>query len=228
MADELLHALGGLSLGHVRGPLDQREVELATDHGRHRHEAPPPVGEALQAMLHELMNSRRQGESLGQRDGLALAERMHHFDHHEGVAIADPPCVLGEVRDQLVGKPGRSERPNEGAGVGARQGGHGQSCQLASLVELVQRLSEEIDVRQLLLADRGHHQERDLVEPPPEEGQEADAHLVGPVDVLQHDDQRLPSSEALEELADRLEWVAGIPAALARDLRAGEEAVDSS
>jgi hypothetical protein len=76
-------------------------------------------------MLHEVVNPRRQGKSLGQRDGLALAEGMHHFDHDERVAIADPPRVLGEMSDQLVGKPGRRERLNEGAGVGTREWEHG-------------------------------------------------------------------------------------------------------
>ena len=63
------------------------------------------------------------------------------------------------------------------------------------------------------------------MQPPAEEGQEADAHLVGPMDVLKHDDQWLSSSEALEKLADRLEGVPRIAAASARELLSGEEAV---
>ena len=118
---------------------------------------------------------------------------MHHLDHHERVAVTDAPRILGEVRDQLGGKPGGREGLHEGGGIGARERRHRQSHQLAGLVELVQGLSKETDVGHLLLADRGHQQERELVQPAPEEGQEPDAHLVGPVDVLQHHEQWLPA-----------------------------------
>src|SRR5215471_11690465 len=40
MANELLYALGRLSLRRVRRTLDEREVELATDHGRRRYQSP--------------------------------------------------------------------------------------------------------------------------------------------------------------------------------------------
>jgi hypothetical protein len=60
------------------------------------------------------------------------------------------------------------------------------------------------------------------VQPPAEDSQEANAHLVGPVDVLPHGGQGLPSTETREKLADRLERVARIPAASARELAAWE------
>ena len=117
-------------------------------------------------------------------------------------------------------KPGGSERPHESEGVDAGEGRHRHSHQLAALVELVQGLSKETNLRQLLLANRGHEQDRELTQAAPEKGQEADAHLVGPVDILQHDEQWLPPSETLEELTDRLEGVAGISSAPTRELLA--------
>ena len=118
VADELLDALGRLALGHICGPLDKCEVELAADHGGHRDEAAAPVGEALQAPLDELAHPRRQGKPLGCRERLALTQRMHHLDHYERVAVTDAPRILGEVRDQLGGKSAGREGLHEGAGIG--------------------------------------------------------------------------------------------------------------
>src|SRR5262245_38007260 len=145
---------------------------------------------------------------------------MHHLHHDEGIAVTDTPRVLSEVRHELLGKPGWSQRPNECDGIAASEGSHGQSHERAVLIELVERLSENSDVPQLFLAYGGHQQKRDLLQPPAEESQEANAHLVGPMDILQHDNQWLPSREALEELADRLEREAWVSTTFARGLLA--------
>ena len=66
------------------------------------------------------------------------------------------------------------------------------------------------------------------MQPAAEEREEANAHLVGPVDVLQNDDQWLPPGEACEELADRLEEVARISPAAGRALTPGRDAGGSA
>src|SRR5262249_13976943 len=120
--------------------------------------------------------------------------------------------------DQLLGKLGGSERLDEGGGIGARERRYGQSHQLAVLVELVQRLPEQGEIRQLLLADRGDDDERNVAQPATEEGQEADAHLVGPVASPTHDPQCLAGGGALGKPLGPPEGVWGTPAASARDL----------
>src|SRR5215510_8840901 len=63
MANELLYALGRLSLGHIRRTLDEREVKLATDHGRHRYQSPSELRQTLQALPHKFAHSLWKGKS---------------------------------------------------------------------------------------------------------------------------------------------------------------------
>src|SRR5262249_59952259 len=95
-------------------------------------------------------------------------------------------------------------------------GCYGEPLHLAALIELVQGLAEELAVRQLLLSDRRERQQRHGAQAAAEERKQADAHLVGPVQVLQDDNQRPLSGEAHEDLANRLEDVTCIPATAER------------
>ena len=61
---------------------------------------------------------------------------------------------------------------------------------VGQLVKLLEEAAQGGRLHQLLVAGRGHEQERPLGQPPGHEREEAEAHLVGPVEVLEHDEER--------------------------------------
>ena len=71
--------------------------------------------------------------------------------------------------------------------------------------QLVQGLPEERRRPGVLVAHRDRQQRRCHPDPPTEEGEEADAHLVRPLQILQEEDHRPTRSDSLDELGDRLE-----------------------
>ena len=71
--------------------------------------------------------------------------------------------------------------------------------------QLVDDLAEHRRARHLLVADRHDDQDRRGADSPGEEGHQPQAHLVGPVNVLQHDDDRLLRGEAADQLRRGLE-----------------------
>jgi hypothetical protein len=126
-----------------------------------------------------------------------------------GTGLPDSAAAGPASRASLpsrVTTPASEARP----GPSVRGAAGAARCRLP-LVELVQDLAQEPTVLEVLLADRGQRQKRHRREAAAEEREEAKAHLVGPVQVLENDDQRLPPGEACEKLADRLEEVARIP-----------------
>jgi hypothetical protein len=123
---------------------------------------------------------------------------MHHLDHDERIAITPAPCLLGQLLEQRLGDPRGREQTHEGGSVGAGERRHQHPLQLSISVELVQRPAEERAVRELLLPDGGERQERDRAQAPAEEREQADAHLIGPVEIFQRVDQWLPLREAPE------------------------------
>ena len=65
--------------------------------------------------------------------------------------------------------------------------------------ELVERAPNDRAVGYLLLAHAHRHQDRRLVEAATEKREEAKAHVVCPVDVLEDEDERLPEGEMPEQ-----------------------------
>ena len=197
-ANQLFHALRGVALRQGSGPLDERKVESAPDHRRNVDEAAPPFGEAIQPPADKGPDSGGERQPRGAADRSSLVKRMHHLDHDERIAITPAPCLLGQLLEQRLGDPRGREQTHEGGSVGAGERRHRHPLQLSISVELVQRPAEERAVRELLLPDGGERQERDRAQAPAEEREQADAHLIGPVEIFQRDDQWLPLREAPE------------------------------
>ena len=212
VADQLFDALGGLALGQVRRPLDEREVELAPDHRGGRDQTPAPLGEALQALPDEGPHSGRQGQARAP----------------DTVAPSRSACITSTTTKALPSlarhassasrRPGRRELP------GAQAPERGRWCRRGRAAPRTLRSSWPLSSsssrvwrRSALSASSSsrtvaERQERDRMQAPAEEREQADAHLISPVEILQHDDERVPAGEAREELADRLEEMARVPA----------------
>ena len=74
-------------------------------------------------------------------------------------------------------------------------------------LQLAEGLAEERGQREILVARGGDEQDAAAGQPAAREGQQAEAHLVGPVQVLEHRDERPLGSEVMQHLDDGLEQV---------------------
>ena len=92
--------------------------------------------------------------------------------------------------------------------------------------EIVERAAQDRRAGQVLLAGRAHHEDRPRPKAAPEEGQEAETHLVAPVEILEDQQQRLGQDEMPDELRHALEELAIVdrPPARARSAQLGKKA----
>jgi hypothetical protein len=105
---ELLDARGGLELSNRRGTLEQREVELATDGRGGGYDLARPWAQPLQSPRDDFPNSSRQREATVHRRDFPRLERPHALHHHERIALADEPYLIGESnRRRCVDVPAR-------------------------------------------------------------------------------------------------------------------------
>jgi hypothetical protein len=104
----------------------------------------------------------------------------------------------------LIGAdPGK--RAHQGERLVTRQGAERDRRDSPLSLELLERLAESRGVHELPLARRDEDRERPALEAPRDEGEEPRAHLVGPVQVLEDDHERM----ACREVAERPDHAAG-------------------
>jgi hypothetical protein len=123
------------------------------------------------------------------------------LDDHKRVAATGRPDPLGQPGvSRLVPVP-RAQRLHQGRGLFVGERLEAQSLEARHPHEI----AEHRRLGDVLLTRRQHDQDRPRHNPPRQHRGETDAHLVGPVHVLEHEHQRLSLREPLEQLRDRLE-----------------------
>lgn len=214
--DQHLDPRRHLRLRERHGGGEQVERELPADHGGGLDQ-PPEVGvQALQAAEHERAHAGRQREPAGDGARSHRAERARGLHDHERVALGrlPDPVVEALVRPRA----GRQQRPGEASGLGAGQRADPELHAVPAPLQLVARLAEEGIVAGVLDAARAEDHRRPRADPPGDVGEQAHAQLVRPLEVLEHQEERLRAGEAAQEVGDRLEGPRRITARGARRL----------
>ena len=136
-------------------------------------------------------------------DPRSLGVRAHGLYGDKGIPLARRPHVIGEpVQGDLIAA--SPDHSYESLRVFAGQGAERQGRLAALAPEIGEGLPKSRDVGQLLLAS-GHHEEKGLVDQPaPDERNQTGAHLVGPVQILEHAEQRLSPGQISEQLGHAL------------------------
>ena len=113
----------------------------------------------------------------------------------------------------------------QGHGVLAGQRGEGHADQAPVAFQFVQGLAEERCQRQILVPPVATVQDAVAGQPAARVRQQAKAHLVGPVQVLEHRDERPLGRQMMQYLDDRLEQAPGVgePRRRRSDSDLGEE-----
>ena len=217
MAHQLLDAFRDLGLAEIGRPLQQGEVEGPADHRRDGQQAPASVAEPLQAVRDQVadtLGKRQRRRVLGQG---APAQGAQRLDDHEGVSAAGRPDLLLEARDggEL------HQHARQGRRVLTGEGAERQPAQVAS-AQLVQRVPQEGGLQEILVPHGGDGEQAPSLQAPACEGQEPEAHLIGPVEVLEDQDGGLSEGHSLQELSHGLEELGGIGGGGARR-RAGRD-----
>jgi hypothetical protein len=121
------------------------------------------------------------------------------------VPLAGAPYLLTEVGRSRFVASGAGQRPHEAEGVRPRQGFERERGHVRLSLQLGEHPLDDRRVDQILLARRDHQEERRGVESAGDEGQQADAHLVRPVEVFEDQCGRVSSEDVPEQHADPLE-----------------------
>jgi hypothetical protein len=129
-------------------------------------------------------------------------QRLHH---DEGIALAHRPDVSAEPFEVLRLAAGADQGVHESQSLGMRQRGQTEPRELLLLLELVERPVQRGYLGQLLLARGQSHQDRLRRETAPDERKQAQAHVVGPVHVLEQQHEWRCRRRGLQQSHDALE-----------------------
>src|SRR5262249_10599298 len=145
---ELLHPLRSLGLVVPRCALEERELELSTDHRCSGGEPLSAFRQPIEAPADDLADSLRKWEAsvVGGRSTVDL--RAYGLDYDEGVALAGRPHLLGEGR-RLGARCG--EQPYKARRVGPRQRRDRELGDMALAPKLSQCPPKTFGVGQLFL-----------------------------------------------------------------------------
>jgi hypothetical protein len=216
LGDEL-GALGGLQGFDERiFALDGGAVRCGERHGAERLEIELPPEDRRQAQ--RLLGGRGQpadarldghADALGdaqlrQAGGLPAAglvlqaavvhQRLAHFFDKEGVALS----LAVDQRHEFVLRRAGEHRLQHFGGLGARQAGELEALAQALAVELVQQVAQGERFAQLHLAVGQRQQQAQLGEVARQAARQGQGAAIGPMHVLQDDEQRGAAGERLE------------------------------
>jgi hypothetical protein len=200
-----LHRLGGRRLIEAGHAHEQVEVASPPGDGGGRHEATrilverrEPLTNCLAERLGRRLSQRQarhrilvqDPERLERQQGMSLARRPHRFGQPHGITC--PVAIVHKrTHERERVRPGERAKP--------------ERRELAPLDELVEGPAEARGPIQLLVARAGDQKERPRLQPASEEGEEANAHVVRPVEILDDDEGAVPGREASDEPGKRLE-----------------------
>ena len=108
------------------------------------------------------------------------------------------------------------------AAVSSREREPSDSRLSVTSAQLVQRVPQKGGLQEILVPHGGDGEQAAMLQAPPREGQEPEAHLIGPVEVLEDQDGGLHEGHSLQELSHGLEELGGIGGGGARR-RAGRD-----
>jgi hypothetical protein len=104
------------------------------------------------------------------------------------------------------------QRADQGQRVGSRQRTEGELPERETSVGLLEQPAQDGRLAQIFLAHDSNHQERPRVDPSNQKGEEPKARLVGPLEVLEDEQQRPGTDELSQKVRNRFEDPDGIPA----------------
>ncbi len=186
--DQLFDAFGGLRGAQPGRALQQREVAFATDDARHGGQKPSPIAEPIQPSRDDLADARGREDFRRQIVRLAFPKREHRLADHEWVALARPPDPFPEPMHERLLCLRADQRSHQRVRLdfGQRPQGQGEEARLTA--ELGDRPSQHRRIRHLLHAQRSDDEDRQLDDPPRQEHEQSEAHLVRPVEIFEHDE----------------------------------------
>ena len=208
----LLDRVGAtLLVAVVEQASQQAQFERPTDHrGRGEH----PIGRVRQAvqapadhLLDALRNAQRSAAACG--CGVLHAVVREHLLQQQAGDLADEQRVaLGLLMDRVDpgGRQGSvASQTHHASRLGARQAGQAQALEAGLARQFAQGRRQRMLARQLDVAVGDEHQHPARREARRQEFQQAQRRRVGPVQVVEHQQQRGHRSRPLPEAGDRVE-----------------------
>ena len=184
--------------------LEQAEVALAADEARDRDHSARGLAQAFQPRHDDLAHTRGHRRARV-TPGRGVPQGANGLEDEQRIAGADSPHLLVEPRQGVRIALGPGERPRQRRRFRTRERRQRHAREPGMVAELLQRHVEQGGAGEVFVPRREDQEDRTGVDPPAEVRREAHRQLVGPVHVLEHDDERLPRGESLEEAFDGLE-----------------------
>jgi hypothetical protein len=194
---EFLGCLGGRDFPQTRRAREQPELEVAPDHRRHGRELTSTLAQSLKAPDNELAHAVGDGQGRGVRDARSRLNGADGFHSDEGISLAYSPDLLSEVRKRVRVAADARKRPGEQYGVGPGERGERQCQSVRLAADLHQRATRRGGVGELLFPRGRKKQQAPSMSASRDIRQEPQAHVVGPMDVFEYQDQQLPGDKLL-------------------------------
>ena len=203
-ANQFLHGLRRLVLVGPGRLQEQRERELPSDNGRHGRQLAARGAETLEPSGDHPSYAIRHGQErrLGRP---TFRQRPERLDHHERVPLAQGPDLGGNPRENGCALTGAEESLDQRPRVLAGERDERQPRQAFAILELLQHPAQGRQVGQLFGASRHAEKHRLIGNPAPDECEQPEAHVVGPVHVLEQEQQGGSCGGGLEQSRHALE-----------------------
>ena len=189
----------------VADPRDHLELELPTADGGEPQHLVGGLREAIEPPADHLAHALRDRD-LPPRLVLAEATLGRHQPHDLADEERVAPRLLadrdGELGGRAIDAGGELDVAGDSVGVEAVQC---DSTRGVDLGELAERCGKRVVAAELDVAVGADDQQAGVGEPAGEEAQQQQRRLVGPVQIVEHDDQRAGARGAAEELGDGVE-----------------------
>ena len=209
VGDRLLHRRCPLLIVQPR-PRDRRQTEFRSGHGGELEQPAGPGVEPGQPLADDLAHALRApelGQGAGQprpavvdRHRVALQQRAPQLGHEKGVApgeLAQEPGDLRQIRDPLVIHRARDEVTDLVGG----QTGQAQPDHAVRAPQVRERGRQRPRHLRFGVAKRGDHQRARLGGPARQVAEQEQRRRIGPVAILDHDDERSAPAGGRQEVA---------------------------
>ncbi len=189
--DQLLQGIRGFALAKPGGSLDQIKVEVPPGHGGDGHDLANPVAEPRQAPGDKIPDPAGQGEPHA-RLGRLVRQRPHRLDDHERVPPAQLPHLVGQVVEGRGRRIRLGGRPDQHAGLELGQGREADASPRPLSLHVLQHPARNGPFGQLVVPHGDRQKDARSLQAASEVEKQAGTHLVGPVEVFQHQQERPP------------------------------------